>query len=90
MHTARAARLRPACQPHFLEQVLHFQRNTTHGVPFDARYRIEIDAQLVGMIEIVGAHRVGMQLDAAEVDDPGETSNVIDDDFLGGAARWER
>ena len=46
---------------------------------------IEIDAQLVGMIEIAGAHRVRMQLDAAEVDDPGEAGRVVDHDLLGGA-----
>ena len=38
----------------------------------DAGARIEIDAQLVGMLERAGAHRVRVQLDAAEVHDPGE------------------
>ena len=42
------------------------------------------------MIEIAGAHRVRVQLDAAEVDDPGEARRVVDDDLLGGAARRER
>ena len=38
--------------------------------PLDARHRIEIDAQLVGMIEIVGAHRMRVQLEAGEVGHP--------------------
>ena len=56
----------------------------------DAGTGIEIDAQLVGMIEIAGAHRMRMQLDAAQVDDPGEPRRVIDDDLFRGAARRER
>ena len=38
----------------------------------DARHRVEVDAQLVGMVEVVGADRVRVEVDAAEVDDPGE------------------
>ena len=26
-------------------------------VPLDARHRVEVDAQLVGVVEVVGAHR---------------------------------
>jgi hypothetical protein len=29
---------------------------------------------------------VGVQLDAAEVDDPGQPGRIVDDDFLSGAA----
>ena len=90
MHAARAARLRPAAKPELLEQRLHFHGHATNVVPLHARTRIEIDAQLVGMIEIVGAHRVRMQLDAAEVDDPRQSSGVVDDELLGGAPRGKR
>ena len=62
-------------------------RTSSHSTPGSW---IEVDAQLVGVIEIVRAHRVGMQLDAAEVDDPCEAGSVVDDDFLGGASRWKR
>ena len=55
--------------------------------PADARHRIEIDAQLVGMIEIVGAHRVRMQFEAGEIRHPRERRRVARHDFLGGAAR---
>ena len=77
-------------RPSSLEQRLHLQRDAAHVGPRDARPRIEIDAQLVGMIEIAGAHRVRMQLDAAEVDDPREAGRVVDDDLLGGAPRRKR
>src|SRR5438132_4752323 len=42
------------------------------------------------MVEIGGADGMGVQLDAAEVDDPGESGRVVDDDLLGSAAGGER
>ena len=42
------------------------------------------------MIEIGGPHRVRMQLDAAEVDDPRQSRGVIHDHFFGGAAGGKR
>ena len=42
------------------------------------------------MVEVVGPDRVRIEVDAAEVDDPGETRRVVDDDLVGGATRWER
>ena len=48
---------------------------------------IEVDAQLVGMIEVVGAHGVRVQVDAAEVHDPEELRRVAHDDLVRGAAR---
>ena len=89
MHSARTARLRPAAKPHLLEQRLHFERDTAHVRPDDAGTRIEIDAQLVRVLEIAGAHRVRMELDAAQVDDPREPRRIIDDDLFRGAARRE-
>jgi len=79
VHPARAARLRPAAQSNFLKKILHLHRHASHVVPFDAGYRIEIDPQLVGVIEITRAHGVRMQLDAAEIHDPREAGRVVDD-----------
>ena len=42
-----------------------------HG---DAGHRVEVDAQLVGMVEVVGPDRVRVEVDAAEVDDPGQAA----------------
>ncbi len=41
------------------------------------------------MVEVGGADGVGVELDAAEVDDPGEGGGVVDDDLFGGAAGGE-
>src|SRR5207244_7378387 len=49
--------------------------------------RIEIDAQLVRMIEILRAHRMRMEIDAPEVDDPGQLRRVAQDDLARSPAR---
>ena len=90
VHAARAARLGPASQSHFLEQILGFDRDAAHVVPRDTWTRIEIDAQLVGVVEIARAHGVRMQLDASQVHDPRETGGIVHDDFFGGSPRRKR
>ena len=40
-----------------------------HG---DPGHRIEVDAQFVGVIEVVGQHRMRVEVDAAQVDRPGQ------------------
>ena len=59
------------------------------SAPTRRRHRVEVDAQLVGVLEIAGADRVRVQVDAAEVHHPGELRGVADHDLLGGAARGE-
>ena len=54
--------------------------------PLDARHRIEIHAQFVGVIEIVGAHRVRMQLQAGEVGHPQQRGGIAWHDLVGAAA----
>jgi hypothetical protein len=58
-------------------------------VPGDAGARVEIDAELVGVVEVGGEDRVRVELHAAEVDDPKEAGGVVDDDLFGGAAGGE-
>ena len=65
----------------------HDLRDLTHLVPRHARHGIEIDAQLVGMIEIVGAHGMRMQLQAGEVGHPDERGRVSRHHLLGRATR---
>ena len=58
--------------------------------PLHARHRIEVDAQLVGMLEVLGAHRVRVQLQAGEVREPGERRGVARHDLLGRAPDGKR
>ena len=89
VHAARARRLGPAAQAVLVEHVAHDQRHAPHVVPATPGPGIEIDAQLVGMLEVVGAHRVRVQVDAAEVHDPQELRRVAHDDLARGPARRE-
>src|SRR6266404_2953280 len=86
---ASAAR-RTSSKAHLIKQRFHFERDRAHVGPTDAGARIEIDSQLVRMIEIAGAHRMRMQLDATEIDDPRKPRRVIDNDFFRSASRRER
>ena len=83
---ARSRRLRPADEPEVGERGLHDARDLAQLVPGDAGHRIEIDAQLVGVIEILGAHRVRVQLEAGEVGHPRQRGRVARHDLLRGAA----
>ena len=79
-----------AAQADLLEQRLHLERHAPHVVPADARARVQVDAQLVGVVQVGGAHRMRMQLDAAEVDNPRQPRRVVDHDLLGRAPRRKR
>ena len=52
VHAARAARLRPAAQAQLVEERPHLERDPPNVLPGDARPGVEIDAQLVGVIEV--------------------------------------
>ena len=71
----------------FLEKSFYLKRNSAHIVPLDSRYRIQIDAQFIGMIEVRRANWMRMQLNAAEVDDPREPGGIIHHDFFGRPSR---
>ena len=70
VEAARARRLRPRGQAVVLEHLAGDQRDVDDLPPVDARHRIEVDPQLVGVVEVVGLHRVRVEVDAAEVDRP--------------------
>jgi hypothetical protein len=72
-----------------VEHVAHEESDTSHVVEAHPRPGIEIDPQLVGMIEVVRAHRMWIQVDASEVDDPQQLRGVAHDDLARGPARWK-
>ena len=73
---ARAARLREAAHPVLVEHVAHRHRDLAHGLPADALRRVEVDAQLVRMVEVVAAHRPRVPVDVVEVRRPDEVRGV--------------
>ena len=62
-------------------------RTCDQGTP---GHRVEVDAQLVGMLHVVGADGVRVEVDAAEVGDPREARRLVDHDLVGRPARRER
>ena len=87
VHAARARRLRPADQPEVVQRRAHHAARPRGSGPSHARHGIEIDAQLVGMVEIVRAHRVWVQLEAGEIGHPHQRGCIARHHFLGGPAR---
>ena len=86
---ARARRLGPADEPDGLERFARRERDEPDVVPRHARHGVEIHPQLVGMIEVPGPDRMRIEVDAAEVDDPGQAGRVVDHDLVGGPAGRE-
>ena len=57
--------------------------------PLHAGHGVQVHAQLVGMLAVLCAHGMGMQLQAREVRHPGERRGVARNHFLGAAPRGE-
>lgn len=89
MNAARARRLGPADQPVLGQDLAHDQGDLADMVPGHARHGVQVDPQLVGVVEVVGPNRVGVQVQAAQVGQPGQARRVVDDDLVGGSAGRE-
>ena len=76
--------------PTRLEGLLADHRDVADLGPLDAGDGIQVHPQLVGMVQVVGADRVRVEVDAAEVVDPGQPRRVLDHDLVGGPAARER
>ena len=87
VEAARAGGLRPRGEPVVLQHLLGHQGDLDDLPPVDAGHRVEVDAQLVGVVEVLGQHRMRVEVDAAEVDHPGQRGGVADHHLLGRAAR---
>ena len=77
----------PESRPDWIEVVERRANDGRHVadlMPRHAWHRIEIDAKLVRMIEIVSAHRMRMQLEAREIRHPQKRGRVPRHDFFGG------
>src|SRR5688572_662539 len=72
---------------------MEYLANHRGGLPYlspgNPRHRVEVDAQLVGMLEVLRPHRVRMELQAREVREPGERRGVARHDLLRCAPRGE-
>ena len=87
---ARAGCLRIAAVAELREDVAHAHRHLAHVGERGFGRRIEVDPQLVGMVDVVGAYRPGVEVEASEVDHPGEIGSSLADDEVRAAAAGER
>src|SRR5439155_5324506 len=53
----------------------------------DAGDRVQVNPQLVWVIEVAGTNRMRIEVDASQVDDPGQLRGVADHDLFRGPAR---
>ena len=70
-----------------LEDHPRYERDMNDLTPVDTGHRVQVDTQLVGVGEVVGADRMRVEVDAAEVDRPHQACRVVQHRLLGGRAR---
>ena len=86
---ARSGRLGPADEPDGLQRLADDERDLADLRPRHARDRVQVHPQFVGVVHVLGPDRVWVEVDAAEVRDPGKPRRVIDDDLVGRPAGRE-
>ena len=77
-------------RPEVRQRRAHHHRDLPHLRPRHARHRIEIDAQFVRMIQVVGADGMRVQFQAPEVGHPCESGRLARHHFLGRASGRKR
>ena len=76
MQPAVAGRLREAGDAELVEQRLELPGGRARLGEAGARLRVEVEAQLVGVLGVVGAVRPDVEAQAGEVDRPGDVRDV--------------
>ena len=89
MQPGRTRGLRVRREPELVHHLLHDERDLADELPRVALARVEVDQQVVGPLDVVHARVPRVQLDAAEVDHPGERGRVVDDREHGRVAARE-
>ena len=89
MNAPGARSLGPAGEAHVGERALDDPGHLADLLPLDAGHRIEVHPQLVGMIQILRSHGMGVQLQAGQVGEPGQRRRVAGHDFVRAATGGE-
>jgi hypothetical protein len=80
MQPAVAGRLRIARDPELVEQRLERPGGGARLGEAGARLRVEVEAQLVGVLGVLGAVRPDVEAETGEVDRPGDVRGVSGDE----------
>jgi hypothetical protein len=86
---ARASAARRTDKADGLERLPDHQRHLAHLRPRHAWDRVKVHAELVRVIEVLGADRVRVEIETAEVGDPREPRRLVHDDLVRGPSRGE-
>jgi hypothetical protein len=89
VQAARARGLRPPNEAELVQDLLRDERDLADLGPFHPAHGIEVHAELVGMVKIVCANGMGVEVDTSEVHHPGKLRGVSHDDLLGRPAGWK-
>ena len=89
MDAARARRLREADETVLLEHLARAQRRRRGPRRRAPGHRVEVDAQLVGMVEVAAANGPRVPVDHAQVHAPHEVCGVVDDELARAAPAGE-
>ena len=76
-------------EAHLFESFPRDEGDVSDLRPGYAGDRVKVDPDLVGVVEILRADGMRVQVDAAQVHDPRQLSRIPDDDLLGRSARRE-
>ena len=87
---ARPRCLGPADETEVGQRGPHHAGDLAHLCPVDARHRIEVDAQFVRVVQVLGADGVRVQLEAGQVGHPDQRGGVARHDLVRGAPGWKR
>ena len=79
MQAGGARRLRVRGEPQFLHHLTDDEGDLPHVRPLPRSRRIEVDEQVVRLLDLRDARVPRVQLDAPQVDHPGQCRPVVDD-----------
>src|SRR5256885_605213 len=71
------------------EYVANGRRDFAHVIERHIRLRVEVDAQLVGMIDIVATHRPRIQVDTTQVRCPYDVCDIDRTQLFSAATAWK-
>ncbi len=78
MEPRRAGRLRIGGESKLLHHVAYDDRDFAHIRPLAVGGRVEVDQEVIGLLDLRDARVPRVQLDATEIDHPGERGRVVD------------
>ena len=89
VNAAPAGGLREAAVAEFLKQLARPGGDERGVFEVGARLGVEVEAELVGMVDVLAPHRPGMEGDRAHLAGPGDHRDLGGADLVGAAARGE-